>query len=73
MQETEIIKLNKMESTSFFRDILVLIGVLPIERPTKIKQEKKRMGYPVRYLTHFSKEEKRQMHLESEQLMYLID
>ncbi|HBL78139.1 MAG: hypothetical protein A2W90_13715 [Bacteroidetes bacterium GWF2_42_66] len=62
-----------MENTSFFKDILVLIGVLPIERPTKVKQVKKRMGYPVRYLIHFSKEEKERMHHESEKLMCLID
>jgi hypothetical protein len=62
-----------MENTSFFTDILMLIGVLPIERPTKTKQEKKRMGYPVRYLTHFSKEEKVQMHEDTEKLMSLVE
>lgn len=61
-----------MKTNSFFKDILVLIGVLPIERPAQVNQVKKRMGYPVRYLKHFSKEEKQRMHNESEQLMTLI-
>ncbi len=62
-----------MERNSFFKDILILIGVLPIERPAKIVQKKKRMGYPVDYLLHFSTEERKQMQQDTEQLMKLID
>lgn len=62
-----------METTSLFRDILVLMGVLPIERPTKIKQVKKRMGHPFRYLIHFSKEERELMHEDSDKLMSLLN
>jgi len=65
-----------MTNSSFLRDILVLIGVLPIVRPVKIEQQgkkRKRMGYPVNYLVKFSTEEREQMHRETELLMALID
>jgi hypothetical protein len=46
-----------MEKSSAFRDLLILVGILPIERPIKIQQTKKRMGYPGRYLSILSKQE----------------
>ncbi len=61
-----------MGQTSFLRDILVLIGVFPIERPTKVNQVKKRMGYPWNYLRLISEEERKLMHSDSEKLFSLI-
>lgn len=62
-----------METTSILRDLLVLIGILPVEKPTPINQEKKRMGYPGRYFIHFSKSERDIMHLESDKLAQLFN
>ena len=63
-----------MAKSSFLKDMLVMIGALPIERPLEIKQDTgKRMGYPVNYLIHFSNEQREQMRQETDLLMKLID
>mgnify|MGYP003294211576 CR=1 FL=1 len=61
-----------MKKVSFFHDLLTLIGVLPINKPTPIKQEWKRMGYPVGYLRHISIEKRAQMEKETKKLFELI-
>lgn len=72
MQEIKIKNINKMKKVSFLNDLLTLIGVFPICRPTSIKQKWKRMGYPVGYLRHISTEKRTQMKDDTKKLFELI-
>ena len=61
-----------MRQNSIIIDMLVLIGALPISKPTKVEQQKKRMGYPTCYLRHFSEKEQEKMRQETKQLFDLF-
>lgn len=61
-----------MKKVSFFRDLLVLVGVLPIRKPAPINQEWKRMGYPIGYLCYFSEKKREKMKKDTEKLFELV-
>lgn len=61
-----------MKENSILTDMLVLIGALPISKPAQIRQQQKRMGYPVCYLRHFSKTDREKMKQDTKKLLELF-
>lgn len=61
-----------LEQTSLFRDFLILIGFIPMQKPKSIDQQKKRMGYPKTYLIGVSRDQRKSMKDDVNKLYSLL-
>ncbi|GMT45762.1 MAG: hypothetical protein IEMM0006_1594 [bacterium] len=72
METINNINIMAYNKTSFLKDFLMLIGILPMRRPEKMKQPKQQFGYQGTYLNYYSSDDYKRMEDNKKELFGLI-